>query len=438
METHAETGAVPAGRLRTWLFNPFHYVAGKEALIPGVALVLITGLVGSLSSTHFDGVLDFHTGLPTSLWVYAAEGLLNWMVMGVLLLLGGKLISRSRVRIQDALGTQALARAPMVVTALCLLLPGYRRFAGHLAARYFHVLPEVQTSPADSVAFFAGLIISMLMIIWMVALMYRGYTVSSNVSGGKAVGVFIAALFVGEVISKLLIVGVMQVAPLDAQPGPAEPRADRTLTVPWKPGEETTYNWMDKKGKVLGETAYAVNEINHPSGVAYQIASKTKIGPTADETEVVVSLKTLSPLAVHRLLHTSRGEFDIRGVYEANRLTLTADTPSGKQNLSVELSEGSYDNEEVLFLIRAFPLKPDYATAFNFAVAASGTKGKCALKVLGEEKVNVPAGEFETYKVELDFGRIAPKMYGWYGKDKPHHLVKYDNGNILCELKKVE
>ena len=46
--------------LKTWLFNPFALVAGWNALLAGVLAILLAGYVGSLTNTHFDGVLDTH------------------------------------------------------------------------------------------------------------------------------------------------------------------------------------------------------------------------------------------------------------------------------------------------------------------------------------------------------------------------------------------
>ncbi len=62
----------PERSLRTWLFNPFQYVAGGSALIIGVIVIAAAGLVGSLSQTHFDGVLDVHAGAPAALWFYVS------------------------------------------------------------------------------------------------------------------------------------------------------------------------------------------------------------------------------------------------------------------------------------------------------------------------------------------------------------------------------
>jgi hypothetical protein len=209
MEIPSEVGIDIGKSIRTWLFNPFHYIAGGRALTIGVVIILLAGFIGSLSNSHFDGVLDFHTGAAAPVWVFIFEGLLDWIVLSGLLLLGGKIISRSRVRALDVLGTQALARSPGLVTVLFALLPGYQRFIGNLSVEYTKTLPDLQSILGDYIIFIITvLLVAILMLIWMVMLMYRAYSVSCNVAGSKAIGVFIACLVIGEVISKVLIMAV--------------------------------------------------------------------------------------------------------------------------------------------------------------------------------------------------------------------------------------
>ena len=61
-------------------------------------------------------------------------------------------------------------------------------------------------SAVDLAVFGAMVLIGLAMLVWMVALMYRAFAVSCNVSGGKAIGVFIGLLTVGEIVSKIAIV----------------------------------------------------------------------------------------------------------------------------------------------------------------------------------------------------------------------------------------
>jgi len=212
MASTSETAVVPKTGVSMWLFNPFHFVAGGMALAVGIVVILIAGLIGFFSNTHFDGVLDFHTGRSAPMWLVLSEGVVDWLTMGILLLVGGLLVSKSRIRPIDVFGTQALARFPTIVTALFTWLPGYQRGTAYLVAKTMGSTPAVEPVPADLAVFALTALMGILMLIWMVWLMYRGFTVACNVSGGKAVAVFIPALILGEVISKLAIFALFAVS----------------------------------------------------------------------------------------------------------------------------------------------------------------------------------------------------------------------------------
>ena len=83
--------SAPSNKLKTWLFNPFYYIAGGTALGVGLAVMVIASLVGAATNYHFDGVIDLHSGTPAPAWVFVAENLINWLVMGVLVYLAGRL-----------------------------------------------------------------------------------------------------------------------------------------------------------------------------------------------------------------------------------------------------------------------------------------------------------------------------------------------------------
>jgi hypothetical protein len=185
---------------RRWLFNPFYYIAGWQALVLGLIAMFAASFIGALSRSHFDGVLDFHTGAATPLWVYPVENLINWLSLATPLMLAGRLISTSRPRAIDVFGTQALARFPTVLTALAALLPGYQRQVSRF------MLLDMTIHPADAIMFGITALVVLIAIVWMVALMYRGFAVSCNVRGGGAIGVFIVSLLVAEAVSKFLLV----------------------------------------------------------------------------------------------------------------------------------------------------------------------------------------------------------------------------------------
>lgn len=201
MKTNFERG--PA----VLLFNPFVYVAGGKALALGLGAILVAGLIGAVSSTHFDGVMDTHTGATAPLAFFLSEGIVDWLCLAVVLLIAGRIISRTPFRTIDVLGTQALARWPTIIVALVMLPKGIQRFSNSLL-EHFREGRTPQFNTADALLFMAAISVLILCVVWMVRLMYKSFSVSCNVKGGKAIGTFIGGLIVAEVLSKIAIYGL--------------------------------------------------------------------------------------------------------------------------------------------------------------------------------------------------------------------------------------
>lgn len=201
---NANVGKSPA----VLLFNPSVYIAGGRALVLGLAAILVTGLIGIVSQTHFDGVLDTHTGAAAPFWFFLSEGILDWLCLAVVLLIAGRIISRTPFRTIDVLGTQALARWPTIFIALATLAKGYQRFSRSILEQITKgKTPEF--SGTDALLFVAVMAVMILCLVWMVALMYKSFSLSCNVKGGKAIGTFIGGLIVAEVLSKIAMYGLV-------------------------------------------------------------------------------------------------------------------------------------------------------------------------------------------------------------------------------------
>ena len=204
-ETVNNTKTLPRRSSGQWLFNPFSFVAGYQALFLGLGIMLISAFIGFLGNTHFDGVLDVHTGLEAPLWVFLAEGIIDWMSLAIPLFFFGLIVSTSSLRIIDVFGTQVLARWPYIVTSVVMLPEANRRFGVYLISRFTSTDTSVTVGYIDMLIFIFTMLVAIIMAVWMVALMYRAYVVSCNIKGVRAIVTFIISLIGAEVLSKLSI-----------------------------------------------------------------------------------------------------------------------------------------------------------------------------------------------------------------------------------------
>jgi hypothetical protein len=203
--------------LVTSLFNPFVRVAGATSLYLGIGIILLSCWLGSMNGLHFDGVLDTHVGRKVPLWIFMAEGLIDWLSLALVLLAAGRLVSKTAFRTIDLIGTQALARWPMILVALATFAPGFHRYSAQLleSVKAMATDPTKFALPpggADAVVF--GLVTAAMLVctVWMVALMWKSFSHCCNVRGGRAVGAFVVGLLVAEVISKIAIGLVFRLA----------------------------------------------------------------------------------------------------------------------------------------------------------------------------------------------------------------------------------
>jgi hypothetical protein len=187
------------------LFNPSVYIAGAQALGLGITAILLAGLIGAGAHAHFDGVLDTHIGAAAPLWAFLLEGFIDWLCLGVVLLVLGKIISRTSFRAIDLLGTQALARWPTFIISLVLLPKAFTRFANDLLQQILRG-GTPHFNAFDAVVFGMVIIALLILVCWMVELMYKSFSTSCNVKGGKAIGTFIGGLLLAELVSKTFVV----------------------------------------------------------------------------------------------------------------------------------------------------------------------------------------------------------------------------------------
>ena len=199
-ETTPSAGVRQQMSIGRWLFNPFFRVGGGQALVIGTAVIVVTGLLAAAGETHFGGLLRLSIGSSVPLWVPVAEGLVIWAVMSVLFVLVSLLVAPRSVRPVDIAGTQALARAPLVLLALANLPAPVRDANRETAA----AIVEGRLPPPMAASLIAG-VLGGVCVVWMVQLMWKAFAVSCNQRGGRAVAIFVAVVIIGHVVTSFLL-----------------------------------------------------------------------------------------------------------------------------------------------------------------------------------------------------------------------------------------
>jgi hypothetical protein len=189
--------------MKTWLFNPFKFIAGNKALMLGIGAMLFTAIACLLEKMHLDGLIDAHEGRETAWYFYFIEPIIDWLCLVLPLYIFGRLLSASSIRFVDVAGTSALARYPMFfVVLLSLLAPKDMSDPQKFIA-------TIQANPALEARLIGIALLVLPFAVWTVALMYNAYSTSVNLKGPKAAWSFIASFIIAEVLSKVIIVSMI-------------------------------------------------------------------------------------------------------------------------------------------------------------------------------------------------------------------------------------
>lgn len=119
-------------------------------------------------------------------------------------------------------------------------------------------------------------------------------------------------------------------------------------------------------------------------------------------------------------------------VYGEGRAEITAEKDGTKQPAQqLDLKGPVFDNEQFMHLMRRLPLEVGYNTPLT-ALTPTGQLLPFTLEVKQKESLTVPAGTFETYKVELSIGQTF-----WYSADRNRYLVKFEASGVAAELVRI-
>ncbi len=91
-----------------------------------------------------------------------------------------------------------------------------------------------------------------------------------------------------------------------------------------------------------------------------------------------------------------------------------------------------YDDEELLWLVRGIPLEEGFEGSFTNVNASTGRVFGADMVVEGQERVEVPAGTFATWKVRIETSTVTQLV--WIEQEAPHRIVRARIERLTYEL----
>ncbi|MCT4590899.1 MAG: YIP1 family protein [Carboxylicivirga sp.] len=187
-----------------FLYNPFNKIAGGKALLLGLVIIILTSLTGYYSGIHFPGILSVKTCPQLPIVYFLIQGVLNLAIVSIVFYLAALLFSPSKVRLIDVLGTLALARSPYLLAAFTGFPDSLNQLGYYIQHTFMKVGEPVTLSTFDLVSAIILTIVTLLLVVWVVALMFNALKVAANLKGGRLTGVFIPSLIISIIIGIVL------------------------------------------------------------------------------------------------------------------------------------------------------------------------------------------------------------------------------------------
>jgi hypothetical protein len=203
--------------------------------------------------------------------------------------------------------------------------------------------------------------------------------------------------------------------------------AKALLPAPWTDGEVMRLDVKLAGGMKIGVADYSVNARETNGQKIWRFTSHLDAAGSQSISSVEVEAGTLNPLH-SRWKHTLLGEVD--AVYSPDHVDLK--TTGKDDDKKINLTASVIDNEEAVQWMRCLPLADGYKASQQIVASLSGQLIPVTLTVSGPEQVQVAAGTYSCYKIEMNIRQTF-----WISADPKHYVVKFEAGGAVAELTSV-
>ncbi len=232
----------------------------------------------------------------------------------------------------------------------------------------------------------------------------------------------------------LLTLGVLLAACGPAASGPKT--APIVSSIPFRDGESLTYSIREDSGATSGVGTLTVRRegANLRIEQRYEEASPPAgAEANTDTTVVVANAETLQPASMQRDVAGRDASASFRAEYAADGKSVTVREGNEKPR-TLPLPDVVYDNESSLWLWRTLALAEGFHARYVSVDAVGQSRQTVDLTVTGRQTVEVPAGRFEAWRLQVRSGRAT--RVAWINVEAPHEIVQWDNGSQLFRLER--
>ncbi len=209
---------------------------------------------------------------------------------------------------------------------------------------------------------------------------------------------------------------------------------DVVATIPWTAPEEARYRVMEGD-EVIGSGLLRIESQNGE----FMFTQEFESDEFRDEVVSVADATTLRARSVERTIDGPDGPRRWMVEYEDNTAVVVQRTEDEERRDEVTAPTRFYDSWTDLFVWRTIDFREGYEATYADVLSATLAKPQVitqTLKVTGRETVEVPAGDFNAWRLEIRSSGSTQKA--WYADTEARPLVRYDNGSQVFELISIE
>ena len=212
--------------------------------------------------------------------------------------------------------------------------------------------------------------------------------------------------------------------------------------IPFHDGERFVYDLIDSNGVLVGHGTFATTA----SGDTFELRQSYKepevppsARPISDNSLVVVDSMTLKPHTAKRTIRRREAKDDeaYSAIYDHTapngpHVRVTYLESDGGLERNIELRDHYYDTESSLWLWRTIDLRENFEARYVNLNARDGSQATVLIMVVDRQTIEVPAGTFETWRLQVRTGRDT--RIAWIHVEGPHEMVQWDNGSLFFRL----
>lgn len=180
------------------LFNPFEQYSEKKLIVFGIVLFIIGSLLACFFNSRFDSFLHLTAVKSISIWEPFIDNLIIFFCLFLFLFPIGKYLN-PKTRSADILAIVLVGNAPFYVMAFCNV--------NNINLKATNDVIPLLSNPNHTIPIQSIIIliitgiVSIIILIWVIALFYNGFKTATNAKSTKAVVLFIIALLAAKILN---------------------------------------------------------------------------------------------------------------------------------------------------------------------------------------------------------------------------------------------